>query len=203
MIKTLIFDLGRVLVDFDFSLGCEALARRTHRPAADILAVVQSSGLAPQLEAGQLSAEEFVARMTGLLGVTVSYEDFAQDWCAIFLPGTLIPERWVRQLRTRHRTLLLSNTNAIHFAMLRRTYPILDHFDAYVLSHEVKAMKPDPRIYAAAVEAAGCAPEECFFTDDMPGYVEGARRAGLDAVQFTGADRLRADLAARGIVIEE
>ena len=96
--------------------------------------------------------------------------------------------------------MLLSNTNAIHFEMVRRTYPILRHFDAFCLSYEVKAMKPDPKIYRAAVEMAGCLPEECFYTDDIAAYVEGAQRIGIDAVQFEGAEQLQREMRARGIL---
>jgi putative hydrolase of the HAD superfamily len=87
--------------------------------------------------------------------------------------------------------------------MIRARYPILRHFDAYVLSYEVGAMKPEPRIYAAAIEAAQCAPQECFFTDDIPEYVEGARQAGIDAVVFEGAEALERELRARGVVWDQ
>jgi putative hydrolase of the HAD superfamily len=73
------------------------------------------------------------------------------------------------------------------------------HFDDTILSHEVGAMKPEPKIYEAAIEAARCRPEECFFTDDMPAFVEGARQHGIDAVQFTGLPQLENELRARGI----
>jgi putative hydrolase of the HAD superfamily len=102
-------------------------------------------------------------------------------------------------LRSRYRLVLLSNTNALHIRMLRATYPHLQHFHAQVLSHEVKAMKPSPRIYAAAVEQARCRPEECFFTDDVAAYVEGAREYGIDAVQFQNLEQLQKELAARGV----
>jgi FMN phosphatase YigB (HAD superfamily) len=47
---------------------------------------------------------------------------------------------------------------------------------------------------------AGCRPEECFYTDDIAEYVEGARRMGIDAVQFQGAEQLESELLARGIL---
>ena len=84
--------------------------------------------------------------------------------------------------------------------MLQKTYPLLRHFHAFVLSHEVGAMKPSPLIYQRAVEAAGCLPEECFFTDDMPEYVAGACRFGIDAVQFLSATQIEAELRARGVL---
>ena len=88
------------------------------------------------------------------------------------------PTKLVIDLKSRYRLLVLSNTNAIHIDMVREHYGILRHFDHLVLSHEVKAMKPDPRIYAAALAHANAEPHECFFTDDIADYVEGARRGG-------------------------
>ena len=77
-------------------------------------------------------------------------------------------------------------------------YPLLRHFHAMVLSHEVGAMKPSPAIYEKAVEVAGCRPEECFFvTDDIPEYVEGARQFGIDAVRFESAEQIEAELRKR------
>jgi putative hydrolase of the HAD superfamily len=68
-----------------------------------------------------------------------------------------------------------------------------------VLSYKVGAMKPSPVIYAEAVKHARCEPGECFFTDDIPAYVEAARANGLDAEQFTGYEKLVTDLRARDI----
>ena len=79
--------------------------------------------------------------------------------------------------------------------------PHLRHFHRLVLSHEVKAMKPQPEIYRAAIDAAQCRPEECFFTDDILEYVEGARRMGIDAVQFESRQQIERELTARGIAV--
>ncbi len=95
--------------------------------------------------------------------------------------------------------LVLSNTNAIHFPMVAKLYPILQHFDHYVLSYEVGAMKPSPQIYQEALRHAQCKPEECFFTDDIPAYVEAARREGIDAVQFQSAEQIERELRSRGV----
>jgi HAD superfamily hydrolase (TIGR01509 family) len=68
-----------------------------------------------------------------------------------------------------------------------------------VLSYEVKAMKPQSAIFQAAVDRAGCRPEECFYTDDIAAYVEAARELGIDAVQFESLGQLQRELTARGI----
>jgi putative hydrolase of the HAD superfamily len=110
-----------------------------------------------------------------------------------------VPESLLAGIRERYRMLVLSNTNAIHFDMVRQNYPLLRHFHDLVLSYEVKAMKPSPAIYREAIARAGCRPEECFFTDDIPAYVEGARREGIDAVRFESCAQLERELAARGV----
>jgi HAD superfamily hydrolase (TIGR01509 family) len=83
--------------------------------------------------------------------------------------------------------------------MVRERYPMLRHFDEFVLSYEVRAMKPSPEIYREAIARASCRPEECFFTDDIPQYVEAARREGIDAVRFESREQLEREMAARGI----
>jgi HAD superfamily hydrolase (TIGR01509 family) len=60
-------------------------------------------------------------------------------------------------------------------------------------------MKPDPKIYRAAIERAGCLPGECFYADDIAAYVEAARAVGLDAVQFENLAQLQRELTSRGI----
>jgi len=102
----------------------------------------------------------------------------------------------------RYRMLLLSNTNPIHFTMLKQCYPLLRHFHAFVLSYEVGAMKPLPAIYRRAIEEAMCRPEECFYTDDMAAYVEAARTHGIDAVQFESAAQIQRELHKRGVIWE-
>jgi putative hydrolase of the HAD superfamily len=60
-------------------------------------------------------------------------------------------------------------------------------------------MKPGREIYRRAIAAAGCRPEECFFTDDIPEFVEGARREGIDAVQFQSSAQIEDELRLRGV----
>ena len=96
--------------------------------------------------------------------------------------------------------MILSNTNPIHFHMIRANYPLLRHFDHCVLSYEVGALKPSAKIFQAAVAHAGCDAGECFFTDDLAMNVEAARKHGMDAVQFQSAAQLEEELKARGLL---
>jgi putative hydrolase of the HAD superfamily len=199
VIRTVIFDLGRVLVPFDFSRAYTAMAGRTGLEPAELRDRIKRLGIVGPFEGGAMDEHEFRRAVLAELGAEMDHEEFCSIWFSIFLPELLIPEEMVKRVRAQRRTVLLSNTNSIHFRLLKERYPVLEHFDAYILSYEVKAMKPDPRIFAAAVEAAQCRPEECFFTDDIAAYVEGARACGIDAVVFESAEQTARELRARGL----
>jgi FMN phosphatase YigB (HAD superfamily) len=197
--KAIIFDLGKVLVQFDFQRAYRQLGGICPHSATEIPKRLAEERLAERFESGLIEPRAFVVELTRILDLTVDYDNF----CAIFnciFSETLVPESLLEDLAARYRLLLLSNTNAIHFEMLRQRYPILRHFHDMVLSYEVRAMKPQPEIYRAVLDKAGCRPEECFYTDDIAEYVEGARKMGIDAVQFQGAERLQDEMRARGIL---
>ncbi len=196
--RAIVFDLGKVLVHFDFQLGYRALEGRCPYPAAEIRRRLADGGLVERFETGLIEPHDFVRQISEALSLGVNYEEFCAIWSCIFR-HTLVPESMLAGLAKRYRLLLLSNTNAIHFESIRRNYPLLRHFHGLVLSYEVKAMKPQPEIYQAALALAGCRPEECFYTDDIEEYVEAARRLGIDAVQFESSQQLQREMAARGI----
>jgi putative hydrolase of the HAD superfamily len=198
MHKAIIFDLGKVLVQFDFRHGYRLLEGLCPYPAAEIPRRIAPTDLVRQFETGLIEPRKFVAELSKVLDLHVEYEQFCEIWSSIFTEP-LIPEGMLEGLAARYRLLLLSNTNAIHFGMIRSHYPMLRHFHDLVLSYEVKAMKPQPEIYHAAIQRAGCRPEECFYTDDIAEYAEAGRKLGIDAVQFHSVEELQRELAARGI----
>jgi len=199
VIKTVIFDLGKVLIPFDFSRGYRAMEKFCDYPAAEIPKRIAATDLVHRFETGLVEPRDFVEQLSRMLDLRVTYEQFCEIWSSIFLPDPLVPESLLAGIGEHYRLLVLSNTNAIHFAMVRQCYPMLRHFHDLVLSYEVKAMKPSPAIYREAIARAQCRPEECFYTDDIPAYVEGARREGIDAVRFESCAQLERDLAAREI----
>jgi putative hydrolase of the HAD superfamily len=199
MIKALIFDLGKVLVPFDFTRGYTAMAERCRYPASEIPKRIGTTDLVHRFECGMMEPRDFVRRLSELLELETDYDGFCQIWSSIFSREPLVPDELLEALHRRYRLVLLSNTNPIHFEMIRANYPLLRHFDDMVLSHEVRMMKPAPEIYREAVARAGYRAGECFYTDDVAAYVEAARREGLDAVQFLSPSQLEEDMKARGI----
>ena len=198
-IRTIIFDLGRVIVPFDFQRGYQALSSLCTYPVEEVPVRIRSTGLVEKFECGQIEPQNFVEQLSAALDIRPGYEEFCRIWSSVFLPETLVPESFIVALKQNYPVLLLSNTNAIHFEMIRENYPILGHFDDFILSYQVGAMKPSPLIYQAAIRRAGHAAEDCFFTDDIRTYVDGAKQQGIQAVLFEGYEKLKADMTALGI----
>lgn len=198
MHKAVVFDLGRVLVPFDFKIGYRALEGACPYSADEIRGRIAQSGLVKPFETGLIEPLDFFAQLSATLDLSIGYEGFCLAWSSIFF-GQLIADKVLKSLAGRYRLLLLSNTNAIHWQMIRANYPMLQYFHDCVLSFEERAMKPDPAIYRTLVARAGCRPEECFFTDDIALNVEGARLMGIDAVQFESPAQLQREMASRGI----
>ena len=199
MHKAILLDLGRVLIDFDFRRGYRALEGLCPYTAEEMPRRLASTGLVERFETGLVEPCDFVDQMCRILELQVAYDQFREIWSSIFT-DILIPGSMLEGLHRRYRLVLVSNTNALHFEMIRETYrDLLRHFDALVLSYEVHAMKPSAGIFQAAVECAGCRPEECFYTDDIAAYVEAARRMGIDAVVFESRTQLEGEMRRRGI----
>jgi HAD superfamily hydrolase (TIGR01509 family) len=200
MIKAVIFDLGGVIVPFDFKRAYTRMEGFCPYPAAEIPQRLRSTDLVMRFETGGIGPEDFVREISAILELRTSHDEFCDIFNCIFMNERLMPESLLERIRDRHRLLLLSNTNPIHFSMIDGSYPIMRHFHDRVLSYEVGAQKPSPRIYQEAIARAGCRTEECFFTDDVALFVEAARREGIDAVQFQSAAQIEEELRRRSVL---
>src|SRR5262245_44518489 len=101
MIKTIIFDLGKVIIPFDFQRGYDRMASLCSYPAEQISKRIGSSDLVTRLESGQVEPDAFVRELSGLLDMKADYDQFCEIWSAIFLPETLIPETLLAALKER------------------------------------------------------------------------------------------------------
>jgi glucose-1-phosphatase len=201
--KALLFDLGRVLIPFEFNRAYRAMETLTGLETSEIRWRLAATTLFREFETGLMEPEAFAAEVMRVLDFKCDLTEFGRIWNSIFLSETLIPEAVIRDLKSRYRLVVVSNTNQLHFEMLRTAYPIFEHFFGYILSYQVRAMKPDPAFYAAALDMAGCLPEECVFIDDLPENVEGAKLAGFDGIIFQSFPQLAVELKRRGVFLAE
>jgi glucose-1-phosphatase len=199
MHKAILFDLGKVLIHFDFQIAYQALEKVCPHPAAEIRRRLWGTDLVQRFETGLVEPREFFAETSRLLDLDITFEEYRRLFGSIF-GDILIPESMIEALARRYTLVLLSNTNALHFPVLEEKYGgLLGHFHHRVLSHEVGAVKPQAEIFRAAVKAAGCRAGECFYTDDIASFVDAARALGIDAVQFENCAQIERELRARGI----
>ncbi len=208
--KILYFDLGMVLVEFSHEQMCRqmaAVAGTTPEAVREaIFGDAECRSALIEYESGRMTTDDFFACFSRVTGTAADRGQLADAVRNIFSP---IEPMWelVRRLHAAgYKLAILSNTNSLQwdyitdgrFSILAMGRPECA-FDWAILSYEVGAMKPDRAIFDAAIERAGVAAQEVFFTDDRLENVEGARAVGIDAVQFVDADRLLADLRSRDV----
>lgn len=201
-IRAALFDLGKVLVDFDWPGSVERMAREFGlADGRDLGAWLQLPGGECDLYGrGRLDDVTFLACLQRRFDAQrrVPNERLRELWCDMFEP---IPGAFaiVERLRSSLHVGLVSNTNAMHFEWLDSKFGLRERFAALTLSHEVAACKPEAEIYTHALRAARCQPQETVFVDDLPENVEAARELGLHGIVFVSVPRLRQELAPLGL----
>ncbi len=161
-----VFDLGKVLVDFDYSLAGRRIATNASRSPAEVQAVLDHSPLLYRFETGLMSREEFYETVREQTGFRGSLQEFCNYFADIF---TEMPEMTAlhRELRSRNiPAYIFSNTNDLAIEHIRRAFPFFATFDGYIFSYEVGAMKPAARIYEAVEQLSGRRGAEVLYVDD-------------------------------------
>jgi FMN phosphatase YigB (HAD superfamily) len=198
VIEAVIFDLGNVLLFFDWEIAANRLCARTGRSRQELDHFIMTTPFVDQLSRGELSSQRFfeiVRRDTGFDG---DFAEFARIWSDIFTPNEPMIAL-ARRLKGRVTRLILSNTTAIHMDHIFGQFPIARELEGLVLSHEVGLLKPDPRIYELALQRFGLRAERTVFIDDIPTNVDGARAAGLHGIHYQNPDQLRLELTKLGV----
>ncbi len=199
MIKTLLFDLGNVVLYFSHEQMCAQLGAMCGRSGDDVRRWMFDEGILLELERGTLSDEDFHRLFQERFAARVPLEALRLAGSDIFRLNAPMPALLDALKAAGYRLVLLSNTCVAHVEFVRSNFDVLERFDRLVLSCEVGAVKPEPAIFAAALSQIGCAPDECFYTDDIAAYVAAGRRIGLQAEVFTTFESLIEQLAQRGV----
>lgn len=199
--RFLYFDLGNVLLRFDHRVACRQMAHVAGVSRELVWETSFQGDLFENYEYGKLTSDEYYEEFCRRTSSKPDRNELlvaASDIFHLHAPTAAI----VARLKyARHRLGILSNTNEAHWQFVTdgRFEILNDGWELFALSFELRALKPHPEIYRLAAELAGVEPAEIFFVDDRPENVAGALQAGFDAVQFTTAARLAADLQQRGV----
>ncbi len=193
-IKAVIFDLGGVLVRTEDQAPRVALAERLGISRRELNDLVFDSPSAQQASLGQLTAAQHWGAVREALGMPEDgFEAVAQEfWAGDRLDPELVA--YIRALRPRYRTALLSNAWDDLRGYLTGRWGIADAFDELVISAEVGMTKPDPRIYHLVLERLGVQPGEAVFVDDFMENINAARALCIHAIHFQSPQQALADL---------
>ncbi len=164
--EVVVFDLGKVLVDFDYGVASRKIAARGKMSASAVQRFIDHSPLLFRYETGGIDREQFYAEVCRVTGYAGSLDEFSHLFADIFTP---IPEMvaWHGRLREqRVATFIFSNTNDLAVAHIRRNFPFFAGFDAYVLSYEHGAMKPDAKLYEVVERVTRRAGDQIAYLDD-------------------------------------
>ena len=198
MIRSFIFDIGNVLIPFDFNRAIRRIQPHCRTlldaPVAAIRPIVDN------YESGQIGRAEFLKQVIALLEYTGSEADFVAAWEDIFEENCAMT-RLVAGLHGRYPLYLLSNTSDIHAHYFEAQYPVFQYFSGAVYSHLVGCMKPGRPIFEIAARQFGVEPGETVYIDDLAANVATARELGFHALQYdhTQHTRLVEQLAALGV----
>jgi len=202
-IEAFLFDMGDVLIKFSHARMFAQLAAVLGRTAEELKRGFLESGIYIGYDRGDFDDDEMFRRVSALSKRKLDRAEVWQAMSDIFEPSPGMFELLTELKGHRHRMVLLSNTCRPHIEFVRERFPIYRLLDDYTLSFEVGAVKPDAKIFEAAIAKAGVPAEKCFYTDDIPAYVEAGRSHGLQAEVFVGVEELRRQLRERGVGIED
>jgi 2-haloacid dehalogenase len=198
-LTTAVFDLGGVLVDWDpHHLYRQLMPEAEIDPFLDEIGFHEWNQAQDAGRGWAEAVEDHVARHPQRRELIAAYPERYDEAIVGEVAGTVA---LLDELADRGtRLLALTNWSAETFPAARRRFAFLERFEGIVVSGEERVTKPDPALFHRLLDRYGVAPAETVFVDDSLGNVEAARRLGMTGLLFTDADRLRADLAALGLV---
>lgn len=189
MIRTVIFDLGGVVITIDQQQAVARFRELGLKDAADRLDPYTQGGIFGDLENGFITAEDFRRELSLLVGYEVTPQQCAYAWQGY---AKELPQRNLDALlllrENGFRVVLLSNTNPymMEWALSDRFdgqgHSLDYYFDALYLSYRLKLMKPDPEFFSRVLMEEKMLPSECLFVDDGPRNVAAASQLGINTL---------------------
>ena len=188
MIKTVIFDIGNVLMGFDWwSYVCSLFSEET---AMIINAAFWKTGYWEEFDRGVLSYEEIVHLMEE---AAPKYKE--EIYTALKRVGECMYKHdyaipWIKQLKEMgYKVVFLSNYSEFLMELKPEVLDFLPYLDGGLFSCHAKLIKPDPAIYQMLCEKCDLVPEESLFVDDNAANIESAKKFGLHAIRFEGYEK--------------
>jgi putative hydrolase of the HAD superfamily len=194
-ISAVCFDLGKVLLHFDWKIMLDRIAQKSPLSPEEISRLLKEDPQAIAYETGTITSAKFFSHLKKRLKYKGTAKELRAAFSEIFTP--LTEHITLAALLAPHYPLaIISNTNEAHIVHAEATYSFFSLFRARIYSHQVKAMKPDRAIYQAALAAlGGIDPLETLFIDDLEPNILGAVKLGWQTIHLRPEVDLRVALA--------
>ena len=199
MIDTIIFDIGNVLLDFDYMKHFRSLFdEETAQTIADNS--IRKLEVWLEMDRGVLSYDEAVELV--IRGAPRLEKEIRLAVKELYDRVESYPyaTQWVKSLKEKgYRVYILSNYGEKPFAASKGRMPFLDYADGWLISYEVREVKPSPAIYRALCERFHIDPDKAVFIDDSAINIAGAKAFGLHTILFTDYEDAVAQLKTYGV----
>jgi FMN phosphatase YigB (HAD superfamily) len=197
--SVVVFDLGKVLVDYDYSIASRRILPRTRLTDAQMQHLLCTSPLLRQYETGLITTAQFHEGVCDVSGYDGGLEEFGPAFADIFSEIGPMIAMHAAMRAAGIPTWIFSNTNELAERHIRSRFPFFSNFDGYVLSCEHHSMKPDPRIYEVVERQTGCRGGAILYLDDRTENVAAGLARGWRAVLHETPEKTRALAAGLGL----
>ena len=196
-IKNIIFDLGGVLLDIDYTLTRTAFEKAGVTHFDDMYSQASADRLFQKLETGKITEDNFYMGLNNSTGMDLSPEEIRNAWNAMLLSFRENSLSAIAELKDKYQLYLLSNTNFIHMDAFNKIYhsqPRDLAFDAYFnkafYSCEIGFRKPDAICYEWVIDHLKIDAAETLFIDDSVQNIEAAKSVGMKTVHLVPGDKI-------------
>ena len=179
--EVVVFDLGKVLLDFDYDIAIRRFAERSDVGIDKVRELINSS-VQHDYESGKITTDEFFSYVRNGAGFQGGRSEFVDFFSDIFSPMEMMLNFFKRVKKAGLPICVFSNTNEIAIQYISKQYSFYDDFDFYVLSFQEKGMKPDEPIYRVVEKKTMKSGEAILYIDDRLENIETGNRLGWQTV---------------------
>ena len=211
-IKALLFDLGGVIVDLDFSRFFKEVIEVSPLQSPHSSLLLEFWRQSEIYHQGKITNEDFYNQACELLQVcALNKEEFFKSFNSVISHINNDVLDLIRSLKKtkKYKLILLSNVNKSHWNYLvnnlikeKSTWDFIGLFDDLLLSFQLYLTKPQQEIYQIAIRRAGCRPDEIVFVDDGIKNIRSAEELGIHGIRYTKLNELKVELKKLGIIFE-
>jgi glucose-1-phosphatase len=190
-IKNIIFDLGGVFLNINFSLTEAAFNKLGVTGFGEMFTQHHANDLFVQLETGAITDIEFYAAFRRETGTSLLDADIKNAWNALLLDFRMPSLEWLDSIKDKYQLFLFSNTNQIHHDAFILSYQAQtgranfdNQFKKAYYSQQMGMRKPDIAPFLLILKEQGLRAAETLFIDDTIKNVLAARAAGMQAIHL-------------------